>query len=81
MKIVTKATVEVVPPEELNIGDKVLYRNIKCTIVNINVNGQMVTMKEPNGCLVFTQIFSTYYRVIACVEMCVCPHCGKEWRE
>jgi len=81
MRIVKKATIEIVTTDKLYIGDNILYSNLKCTVKNINVNARLLTLEKPNGSKVYVPYFSAYYRVISCEEVRICNYCGKEWRE
>jgi len=72
VKIVTKATIEVVKAHQLNDGDHILVTNRKCEVTTKGKIGKKtIDFVSEDGCVdssIFETDFLNYYRIIDCKE-------------
>ena len=79
MKIVKKATVEVVTLSQLREGDEILWSNLRCKVLGIDSLNRSVVFAPADGEeKPFEGSFMHYYRVLACEEVNICIFCGRE---
>ena len=79
MKIVKKATVEVVTLSQLREGDEILWSNLRCKVLGIDSLSRSVIFAPAGGVeKPFEGSFTHYYRILVCEEVNVCTSCGRE---
>lgn len=91
MKVVKKATVEIVKLKDLEIGDYILYSNFKCLIVelplkcihSLDKHSDMKVQQFPDDPKSTMHIgpFRTYYKIKDAELIDACISCGKEISE
>jgi len=83
MKIVKKAKIEIVKLDELKEGDKILWSNLRCKVINIDRFKRkvyFVPYSMPDG-EPLEGSYLNYYRLIKSEEKNICYMCGKEIKE
>jgi len=84
MKVVKKAEIEVVTIRELREGDKILWSNLRCRVIEIDRHNRKVIFAPsslPASAKPFEGSYMHYYRVLKCEEINTCMLCGKEIEE
>ena len=84
IKIVKTAKIECIKSHELNVGDIILWSNLRCKVLTINRSLDRFSLKEfaqvqqfeddPNSILTIPK-YSTFYRIIESetIEEPLCP--------
>ena len=93
MKVVKEATVEIVKLKDLEVGDHILYSNLKCLVIELPSTRSLIMQLHPmdeHGRLKVQQFpddpkstmhigpFRTYYKIKNAELMDACLWCGKE---
>jgi len=79
IRVVKRATVRVVKPHELKVGDYILYMNLKCKVLEINREKREVTIQVLDENDIQTRpFFLNYYVIEDCIEeeVDVNPECN-----
>ena len=79
MKIVKRAKIEVVTIDNLREGDEILWSNLRCKVVNVNMWQRsiiFVPYSMPDSATEGS--YMHYYRIQECEEANICTLCGKE---
>lgn len=67
LEIVKKANIEVVKPSELNVGDEILYSNLRCRVVDTGnppvQRGVWVQYVHDSGVVNERMRFGVFYRI------------------
>lgn len=82
MKKVSEAHVKVVSLRELNVGDYILWSNLKRKVVDIDYQNRKIKLNTPYDENLIEEFnsYNTYYKIIECTEEYIkatCPGCGK----
>lgn len=72
MQVVVEATVRVVKPEELKVGDYILWSNLKCKVLQIYLDAvrhkRYVIIGLPDGTSTKIPVYNYFYVIERCEE-------------